>query len=115
MRRKHAREVAAYAEARRIILGRAGGLCERCGCRGPGEFHHRRPRGMGGSRRVDVHCPSGMVFLCRPCHRWAECNRTQALSDGWLVSQWGEPATVPIVTFLGGRVLLSPDGSTVPA
>lgn len=59
-------------------------------------LHHRRPRGSGGSRRADTNSPSNLVVLCAHCHAAVEGNRTDALAAGWLVSQWDDPARVPV-------------------
>lgn len=100
---------------REIVLTRAAGRCERCGRRCAGQFHHRKPRGMGGARRDSSrHCPSRVVYLCYACHRWAESERTEAMAAGWLVSHWADPAEVPVATFLGSLVLLRVDGTAVP-
>lgn len=69
----------------RAVLDRAAGHCERCGVAGPTQLHHRRPRGMGGTRRPDtVH---NLAALCRGCHEEVESRRAQALADGWLLRQ----------------------------
>lgn len=79
--------------------------------------HHRRPRGMGGTRRVDVHSLAALVNTCGDgvtgCHGYAERHRTWAYSRGLLVPNNGsgdavDPAAVPLVLPSGRRVMLDP-------
>lgn len=49
--------------------------------------HHRRPRGMGGSRELWVNQPANLVALCQACHEWVESHRGDARDLGWLVSR----------------------------
>lgn len=82
-------------------------------------LHHRRPRGMGGSRRVDTHTAAAVVLTCGHgtigCHFYAERHREWAFARGLLVPQRtdGEatdPAEVPITLHSGRRVRLDPYG-----
>lgn len=81
-------------------------------------IHHRRPRGMGGTRRVNVDSYAALVNTCghgtTGCHGWAETHRTWALERGLLVPNNGsgdavDPAAVHLVLPSGRRVLLDPD------
>lgn len=81
-------------------------------------IHHRRPRGMGGTRRADVDSYAALVNTCGHgtigCHWYAESNRTWALARGLLVPNNGagdavDPAAVPLTLPSGRRVLLDPD------
>ena len=83
-------------KTRAIITLRAGGVCERCGLSGNLQFHHRRPRAMGGSRRRDTNQPANGVLVCVRCHCWIEGYREAALETGWLVRQWRRPCEAPI-------------------
>jgi 5-methylcytosine-specific restriction protein A len=76
---------------RRIIHERSGGTCERCGYVQGAEIHHRRPRGMGGTKRPETNTASAGLLLCGDCHRWAESHRTDALLEGVLVLQIENP------------------------
>lgn len=82
----------------RIALAeRCGGLCEvRHECQGRPftQAHHRRPRGMGGSRRTDTNGLANLMAACNECHAWIEANRDAALVRGWLVAQQCEPTRV---------------------
>lgn len=91
------------------ILTRDDGACVRCGAqvthqpRGVAwSIHHRRPRGMGGSRSPEVNAtPNGLV-LCGSgttgCHGWVEAHRDRARQEGLLVPSWRDPADVPVRT-----------------
>lgn len=90
--------------------------CVMCG-KSTRQIHHRRPRGMGGTRDPLVNDPSNLLLLCGSgttgCHGWVESHRAEALRDGWLVSKWGDPAAVPIS--VGHRAIwLGHDGKTYP-
>lgn len=87
-----------------IVQGRAFGRCERCLhatlC---GDHHHRRVRGMGGSKAADRHDPSNLVWLCRPCHNWAHGNPLESEAVGFLIprSSGNHPLDVPITDLSG--------------
>lgn len=89
---------------RQIVQGRAFGLCERCLTATLfGDHHHRRVRGMGGSKAADRHDPANLVWLCRPCHDWAHANPKAAAATGFLIprSSGLSPLSVPITGVLG--------------
>lgn len=98
---------------REIILARSGGNCEVMA--GPSclyavhQIHHRRPRGMGGSRRGSTNKPSNALAVCWPCHGHIEANREKALQNGWLVSQGDEPVEQSVL-WRGRPVLLDDNG-----
>jgi 5-methylcytosine-specific restriction protein A len=92
-----------------VVRSRSGQLCERCG--GVGEqFHHRAPRGMGGSRSAKINAPSNLLHLCRVCHEWVESNRDAAKRDGLLV-RMDEVAEEHAVVLAAGRVWLLNSGA----
>lgn len=74
--------------------------------------HHRKPRGMGGTRRADVHGLHHLMLLCGSgttgCHGWVERNRAAARDRGLLVPQAMDATEVPVVLWSGRRVLLDP-------
>lgn len=78
------------------------------------QVHHRRPRASGGSRRVDTNQPQNLILLSADDHAWAESNRELAFELGWLVSQWDDPADVPVHHYRYGVVFLNPDGTVRP-
>jgi hypothetical protein len=101
---------------RATVLDRDEYRCVRCGCYvGFGEFsvHHRRPRGMGGTKRPESNLPANLLTLCGTgttgCHGWVESHRTSATADGLLISQHADPELIPVHTYRG-KVLLSNDG-----
>lgn len=125
--------VADWATIEQMVMIRSGGRCEirspEClgGDHGdlsrlPRErrsLHHRRPRGMGGSKRVDVHSLAMLINTCGHgtigCHRYAEVHREWAIARGLLLPKEGvadvsDPAVVPLVMPSGHRVLLDPLG-----
>lgn len=118
-RSKQPRRTRPAEEVLDLVRARCMGRCERCavpffGLNG-GDPHHRRPRGIGGSRDPRLNQPSGIVALCRPCHDHIESQRTAAEVDGWLVSKAPDLLRIPIRSGLHGVVLLADDGSTTIA
>ena len=102
-------------QTREVIYQRAGRCCERCPKSAEGgSIHHRRPRGMGGTKDPAAGGGPNGVLLCGSgttgCHGEVESNRVQAIADGWLVPQGVDPATVPIRHRTLGRVWLDDDG-----
>ena len=45
------------------------GTCEVCGDGRNSEWHHIRPKGMGGSKEPSTEASENLVTLCRRCHR----------------------------------------------
>lgn len=108
------------ATTRAAIDARDGAACRRCGRSLYGqEFsrHHRKPRGMGGANRADANRLSNIVMLCGSattpgsCHEWAESERALARASGWLVSNYSDPATIPVLTLAGETVWLGDSGA----
>jgi hypothetical protein len=101
---------------RELVLIRSGGNCEVMV--GPSclyavhQIHHRRPRGMGGSRRESTNKASNALGVCWPCHAHIESNRDRALRNGWLVSQGDEPAEQSVL-WRGRPVLLDDNGERI--
>lgn len=92
------------------IDDRSRGWCEVCGEVRVQEHHHRRPRGMGGSRLDTTNRASNGLGLCTGCHRLIEGNRTVAKLHGWLVPQGADPSVRP-VSYRGQPALLDDDGN----
>lgn len=103
------------AEARR----RDGDCCVKCGValNGSGNVHHRRNRGIGGSRKANVI--SNLIILCGTpttlCHGEVtlEPEECDAFGNGWRLSTNGkeDPATVPVNVKRLGWALPLADGS----
>jgi len=102
-------------EVRDAVLQRSGGKCERCGLavRGRAEYHHRRPRGMGGSKIPAVGSASNCVLLHPGCHMYIESYREKGRKLGFLVRQTDDPQEAPVKRW-DGWVLLGQDGSMTP-
>lgn len=105
-----------------LVLNRDGYRCIRCSVPIEGErgsdwsLQHRRPRGLGGTRRLDANSPSNLISLCGSattgCHGHVESYRAEAYTAGWLVSIHADPANVPVLVDHGSRwVYLDSEGS----
>ncbi len=90
-----------------LVHARSGGICEVCLVVRASQQHHRRPRGMGGTRRPESNRPSALLDLCHLCHDAVERNREWARDHGYLVRQEHDPAAVPVK--LCGRLVLLDD------
>jgi 5-methylcytosine-specific restriction protein A len=105
------------------IEERSNTFCERCGCLAlNGQAHHRRPRGMGGSRNPETNQAANALWLCtagdapiggNACHEHVESNRAEALKYGWIVAQHRTPAEAPVLR-RGFWVLLDNKGDYFP-
>lgn len=94
-----------------LVLERAKGKCELCGLPASNfQLHHRRPRGMGGSKKKETGDAANALLVHSKCHAWIESNRKQAMEFGYLVSQYANPKDVPLLRSQEW-VLLSEDGS----
>lgn len=103
-------------QTREIVQQRAteNGLtrCERCGHAAQDlQYHHRRPRGMGGSKRAATNQASNCLLLCGECHLHVEAHRFAAIRYGHLVLQTKDPLATPVLC-RGEWVLLDNDGHT---
>lgn len=86
------------------VVVRDGGRCRRCDAPGR-EIHHRRGRGMGGTK-INPHGYARLVLMCCSCHEWAERNRTEAYDTGWAVRRSDVRADCEIP-------MVRPDGTAV--
>ena len=101
-------------DVRQAVHTRAEGRCENCWSLVGGlQYHHRRPRGMGSSIRAGTNTAANCLLLCRSCHESVERHRTYARQRGLLVSQWANPAEVPVYR-LGQWVVLDDQGGFTP-
>lgn len=96
-------------KTRQVIQDRSQGICEICGIRPVQQHHHRRPRGMGSSRRADTNTPANAIGACEPDHRYIEANRSEALEKGWLVRQGHSPEDT-FMLYRGEWAYLTVDG-----
>jgi 5-methylcytosine-specific restriction protein A len=95
---------------RHMLAARCARLCEVCWAEPFTDAHHRQPRGMGGTMLKTKHRLSNLIAVGRACHRRIESDRAEAFKNGWLVSQYDDPATVPVklhtATLYGASKLL---------
>lgn len=101
-------------KVRGLVHVRAHGVCEKCGLASHNlQYHHRRPRSMGGSRRKDTNQAANCVLVCLGCHSDIESYRRMSLDTGWLVRQYNKPADVPLWRH-SQWVLLDDHGCVLP-
>ena len=102
-------------KTREIIRNRANGSCEVCGMslRIYGQIHHRRPRGMGGTRQADTASAANGLYVHQKCHDRIERNRATAVKKGWLVHQSDDPVQIPVRLWYGWRLLTDDGGVEV--
>jgi len=100
------------------VMERAGFQCERCGVSiqtVPMSIHHRRPRAMGGTHRLETNYASNLMALCGSgttgCHGYLESHRSEAMDYGFIIPQYETPSQVPVKTFIHGWVFLNDDAT----
>jgi hypothetical protein len=96
---------------RQIVIDRADQKCELCyGPLHQMSLHHRRPRGMGGSKVPWIHDPENLLALCGSgttgCHGKVESYRERAYEFGWLVRYSMTPKDAPFADLHGNWWLL---------
>lgn len=98
------------------VYARDNHVCVRCWNGRDLSVHHRRPRGMGGSRRGDTNGLANLITLCgdgtRGCHGWVEAHRAEASRLGFLCPSWEDPADWPV---LRGHAWEQPGEEWTPA
>lgn len=112
LRSKRRRKTGPDYATQQTVWDRANHRRERCGVSAAnhgGQIHHRLARSMGGSRGDWINHPTNLALLCAACHRSVEANPTRSKADGWKVSQWESPETVPMVNLLGERFIFDDD------
>lgn len=114
---------------RKTVYRRDEGCCVRCGKyvydvhgeHGVTVFsiQHRKARGMGGSKDPLINSPENLILLCgsgtTECHGWVESNREEARAQGYAISQYEDPALVPVSHPFYGRAHLTRFGYAVIA
>ena len=107
-------------EAVNLVKSRAGWACEHCGTQSSlrWSIHHRKPRGMGGSKDLLANKAANLLLLCgsgtEGCHGWVESNRTKSYELGLLVHTWETSSEVPVEVFGYGSCMLSNEGGKQP-
>ena len=94
---------------RELVYARSNSACEMCDRALGREVHHRKNRSQGGK-----WTPENALHLCTFCHHFATVNPAVARENGWSVSAYQDPATVPALLARHGLVYLTPDGQTIP-
>lgn len=102
-------------KTRALVEERAKGLCEVCGGRvDMAQIHHRKPRGMGGTKNPASRSAANALFVHFRCHEWIERNRTEAYQMGYLVHQQEASDSKPVLLPNGWFVLMD-DGTLLPS
>jgi 5-methylcytosine-specific restriction endonuclease McrA len=93
------------------VLDRDDLTCVRCGK--PAHLahysiHHRKPRGMGGSRDPRINGKANLLLLCGSgtdgCHGHVEAHREWALANGYLLRDVADAPLTPVLTYAGWRL-----------
>lgn len=77
------------------VSRRSKGICEVGSrvCTGKAQHYHHRKL-----RRSKDHRAINCLHVCNACHSLIHDREPRlAMMMGWLVSQWGDPATVPVI------------------
>lgn len=86
--------------------------CIRCGGIGT-DVHHRKVRGMGGTKNEEVaYGLANLVLLCRECHNWAHQNPATAYESGYMVHSWDNPEEVGVWLGVNRVMFFKSDGTT---
>jgi hypothetical protein len=81
----------------KLLRERDADTCWHCGSDDALTVQHRKNRGMGGSKLLDV--PSNLILLCWWSNTEMEASRIKAeiaLRQGWKVSNWADPKEIPV-------------------
>lgn len=79
------------------LLERDGGRCVHCGATDALAPHHRRNRGMGGSKAMEK--ASNLVVVCSWLNGMMESDADvseMAKSRGWKMLSWQDPTKYPV-------------------
>lgn len=104
---------------KRLVARRSGGLCELDECGEAVWFHHRRPRGNGGTSLDWVNRAANCLHLSDECHRWVEgripgSSRSRSLILGWLVSMNGDALAADVEVWYRGQFVFLTDTGSQP-
>jgi 5-methylcytosine-specific restriction endonuclease McrA len=97
-------------KVRRLVMERAGDICELCGEQRAQELHHRRNRSQQGK-----HTPANLGALCSPCHLFVTVHPAAAVRNGWSIQGTQLHPDEVEVRRRGELVYLLEDGSVMPA
>jgi hypothetical protein len=97
------------------ISRRSAGMCELDFCGPADHYHHRAPRGAGGTRLAWVNAAANALHVALPCHARIEAYRSTSYANGWLVARNGNSTAAEVPVLYRGRwVNLADDGSSHP-
>lgn len=100
-------------EVKATIRSRAQNLCEICGQHTSDlTAHHRRLKGMGGTRRPESQAVSAGIWVCALDHHRIHAHPQHSYEMGWLVKQSADPALIAVLR-RERWVLLQDDGSFI--
>lgn len=75
---------AEFRSARKQVIERADGRCERCGWMpvlwSSLHVHHKAGRRLPDANRLDL-----LAALCPPCHEHVHAHPAESYTDGWLI------------------------------
>jgi len=113
-----AKQTGAVGKTREAIFKRAYFECEFCGRENFSfgfSIHHRKPRGMGGTKKKEINDATNLILLCGSgttgCHGWVESHRQQSYESGLLVKQSDDPSKIPFIDRYGNKWQLYEDFS----
>lgn len=92
------------------VMSRNGSYCLRCNTQAGEQIHHRKPRGMGGTRDPKINDHTNLVFICQECHQHIESHRTDSYREGWLVARNASPAEQYLIDTNRRMIMLLPGG-----
>jgi 5-methylcytosine-specific restriction protein A len=100
-------------EVKATIRSRAQNLCEICGQHTSDlTAHHRRLKGMGGTRRPESQAVSAGIWVFALDHHRIHAHPQHSYEMGWLVKQSADPALIAVLR-RERWVLLQDDGSFI--
>lgn len=102
-------------KTKKLVRLRCKNRCEICGiATDNGQFHHRKPRRMGGTSDENLGSPANCLYLHYKCHNRVESQRAMSYLHGYLVAASDDPESVA-VRMWDGWWRLGPDGGMSPA
>ncbi len=100
MLQRRSKKVLAYQadldDVRPVVEARSQGWCEVWlpGCSGRAtQVHHRKLRKQGGD-----NSPANLLAACQICHQLVHAHPVASYEAGFLVSAYGDPESVPVIT-----------------
>jgi hypothetical protein len=106
-------------KVRDLIWARSGGLCEIDACGPVQVFHHRAPRGNGGSSLGWIGRAANGLGLSNRCHdrvegKLPDSSRVTSYVNGWLVRRNGNTIAADVHVLYRGRLVVLTDAGGEP-